>query len=145
MQVSLEGDNSQYRIHSYDSGNITIAIPKQFETAPEDHQDADKRLSMWRDTVTNSCVIMPEQLIRHWGSDNFEDLNSRYFSELIQYQPEIVLFGSGKTLRRPPAAMLASLTNAGIGVEIMDTGAACRTYNILMSDGRRVLAALMMM
>lgn len=144
MQVSLEGGNASYRIHAYNTGSITIAIPKQLEAEPEDHQDNSPDLSMWRDTLKDSFIITPEQVIRHWASNNFEALNSQHFSELSQYQPEIVLFGSGKTLRRPSAAMLATLTNAGIGVEVMDTGAACRTYNILMNDERRVLAALMM-
>ena len=143
MQVSLEVGNANYRIHAYDSGSITIAIPRQLEAVPEAHQDNEPGLTMWRDTLTNSFIITPERLIRHWGKNDFGGLNDQHFAELGQYQPEIVLFGSGKTLRRPSAAMLATLTNAGIGVEVMDTGAACRTFNILMNDERRVLAALM--
>lgn len=55
-----------------------------------------------------------------------------------------MLFGSGARLQRPHPRLLATLTNRGIGVEVMDTGSACRTYNFLMSDGRRVAAALLM-
>jgi uncharacterized protein len=144
MQITLESSIAHYRIHAYEHGNITVAIPKQREAVAEDHQDADKKLPMWRDTLEHSFVISPELLIRRWGADDFAELHSEHFAELEQYQPEIVLLGTGKTLRRPPASMLAPLINAGIGVEVMDTGAACRTYNILMSDERRVLAALMM-
>ena len=143
MQVTLESNIAHYRIHAYDSGSITVAIPKQREAVADGHRDADVHLPMWRDELQHSFVISPELLIRHWGADDFDDLQAPHFAELKQYEPEIVLFGSVKTLRRPPAAMLATLTDAGIGVEIMDTGAACRTYNILMSDERRVLAALM--
>lgn len=143
MQFTQEGGIANYRIHAYDSDSITVAIPKQAEAAPEGHQDADIRLPMWRDSLYHSFVITPDILVRNWGSDDFETLQGQHFTELRQYQPEIVLFGSGKTLRRPPASMLSALIDAGIGVEIMDSGAACRTYNILMSDARRVLAALM--
>ena len=63
---------------------------------------------------------------------------------LVGHKPEVVLLGTGARLRFPPAAVLAPLTRAGIGVEVMDTAAACRTYNILAGDGRRVVAALLM-
>lgn len=143
MQVTLEGNYANYRIHAYEPGHVAIAIPKSLERPPEGHRDSDSSLPLWRDRLEHSFVITPERLMRNWGSDNFAELQARHFSELITLDPEIVLFGSGKRLRRPPAETLAVLINAGIGVEIMDTGAACRTFNILMNDDRRVAAALM--
>ena len=143
MQFTQERGITSYRIHGYDNGSITVAIPKQIEAVPDGHQDDDARLPMWRDSLHHSFIITPEILVRRWGSDDFNTLQGHHFAELRQYEPEIVLFGSGTTLRRPPTAMLSALIDAGIGVEIMDSGAACRTYNILVNDARRVLAALM--
>ncbi len=143
MQVTLENNAASYRIHSYDSGHITIAVPKLIEPVPDGHPDESPGLSMWRDTLTHSLVLTPEQLIRNWGADQFSDLKADHFSQLSSLNPEILLFGSGQSLLRPPAAIISSLIDAGIGVEVMDTGAACRTYNILMNDGRQVAAALM--
>jgi len=144
MQVTLENTSASYRIHAYENGQITIAIPKQLETPPEGHQDNSNKLSMWRETLHHSFIIAPQGLLRNWGADTFDELRGQHFAQLLQYEPEVVVFGSGKTLLRPSPVMLAPLIDAGIGVEIMDTGAACRTYNILMNDERRVAAALMM-
>lgn len=143
MQVTLEGNNASYRIRAYEPGYVSIAIPKQLESPPDGHPDRVSSSRMWRDRLEHSFVITPEHLIRNWASDEFSSLEARHFSDLISLEPEIVLFGSGKQLRRPSAGLLAGLFDAGIGVEIMDTGAACRTFNILMNDGRRVAAALM--
>lgn len=143
MQVTLEGSTASYRIHAYEPGYVSIAIPRQLELPPDGHPDRVSSSSMWRDRLEHSFVITPENLIRNWASDDFSSLQTSDFSELVSLEPEIVLFGSGKQLLRPPADVLAGLIDAGIGVEIMDTGAACRTFNILMNDGRRVAAALM--
>jgi uncharacterized protein len=143
MQVTLEGNYANYRIHAYEPGHVAIAIPNSLEQPPEGHRDNGASPHLWRDRLEHSFVITPERLIRNWGSDDFSELRARHFSELLALDPEIVLFGSGKRLRRPSAETLAVLTNAGVGVEIMDTGAACRTFNILMNDERRVAAALM--
>jgi len=73
------------------------------------------------------------------GAINFD----RIFDALIEIAPEVVVFGSGARLRFPHPRLLAKLSQQRIGVETMDFGAACRTYNILMSEGRRVAAALL--
>ena len=64
-------------------------------------------------------------------------------SELAELKPEVVLLGTGSTIRFVPPRMTAALTEIGVAVECMDTAAACRTYNILMSEGRRVVTALL--
>jgi uncharacterized protein len=63
---------------------------------------------------------------------------------LAELRPEVVILGTGVKLRFPPPSLTRALVEANIGLEVMDTGAACRTYNILMGDGRRVVAALLM-
>ena len=86
---------------------------------------------------------MPGRLIDDWPPQCFEDLTPDHFALLTAHDVEILLFGSGSRLRWPAPSMLAMLLERRIGVEVMDTSAACRTYNILRADGRRVAAALL--
>lgn len=79
-----------------------------------------------------------------WPCTRFEDLSSAHFAPLAASAPELVVFGSGLHLRFPPPDWIRPLIEAGIGIETMDTAAACRTYNILASEGRRVIAALLL-
>ena len=78
-----------------------------------------------------------------WHCQKFEQLTAEHFSRLAETQPELVIFGSGTRLRFPPPAFLRTLMEKRIGIETMDTLAACRTYNILAGEGRRVIAALL--
>lgn len=90
----------------------------------------------------HNIVIMPDQVISDWSPLTVNDLRSDHFDELMVYRPELILLGTGSTSLFPPATLYANLLVAHIGVEVMPTPAACRTYNLLMSDARRVLAAL---
>ncbi len=78
-----------------------------------------------------------------WACAGFDELSEAHFTPLADARPELVVFGSGSTLRFPRPAWIRRLIETGIGVETMDTGAACRTYNILAAEGRRVVAALL--
>ncbi|HEX5739471.1 MAG TPA: Mth938-like domain-containing protein [Hydrogenophaga sp.] len=81
-----------------------------------------------------------------WGCKAHHELNAGHFTSLLELtgtSPELVIFGSGKRLRFVRPALLESLINRGVGVETMDTQAACRTFNILAGEGRRVVAALL--
>ncbi len=78
-----------------------------------------------------------------WHCPRFEQLTEAHFSQLVTTQPELVIFGSGTRLRFPPPLFLRELMARRIGLETMDTLAACRTYNILAGEGRRVIAALL--
>lgn len=77
-----------------------------------------------------------------WNCPQFEQLTAEHFTVLGNLKPELVIFGSGARLRFPPPAFLRALMDARIGLETMDTLAACRTYNILAGEGRHVVAAL---
>ncbi len=81
--------------------------------------------------------------VRSWAVSGFDELQADDFAALAALKPELVIFGSGKRLRFAHPRLQASLINAGIGVETMDTAAACRTYNVLVSEGRSVVAALL--
>jgi uncharacterized protein len=92
---------------------------------------------------TESLVVPWTGDVRPWNAPSFDALQPAHFSALVALRPELVLFGSGKRLRFPPAALLRPLIEAGIGFETMDTAAACRTYNVLLAEGRSVVAALL--
>ena len=95
---------------------------------------------------THSLLVssLPGALPEPWAVARFEDLSVAHFDALAGSGAELVLFGSGPRLRFPPAAFLQGLMVRGIGLESMDTAAACRTYNILASEGRKVMAALLL-
>ena len=90
----------------------------------------------------SSLIICPDQVIEHWQPRSIESLALEHVDELLTLKPEIAIIGTGSKLVFPSVEVYSSLIQQGIGVEIMDTGAACRTYNILMSEGRRVVAGL---
>jgi len=89
-----------------------------------------------------SLVVSGERLIADWGPERFEDLTAENLKLLVAFDPEVVILGCGNTQRFPNASVLAPLTQQGVGVEVMETGAACRTFNILLAEERRVVAAL---
>ena len=90
-----------------------------------------------------SVVVTPERVIEEWRAASFDQLDASHFEFLLQLNPEIVLLGTGATLRFPSPVLSRCLTAARIGLEVMDTSAACRTYNILMAEGRKVVAAVL--
>ncbi len=91
-----------------------------------------------------SSVLVPWRgEVRPWPVDRFEALGEDSFEPVIALAPELVIFGSGSRLRFPPPALLKALMARRIGFEVMDTPAACRTYNVLLAEGRSVVAALL--
>ncbi len=94
---------------------------------------------------TNSMVIMPEKLITQWEPRGLNDLELHHLDEIADLTPGIVLLGTGPVLEFPDQAVLGYFLQRGIGIEVMDTAAACRTYNILMSEGRNVAAVILLM
>jgi uncharacterized protein len=93
---------------------------------------------------TASIVLSSRGPCVDWNCRQFDQLSASHFAQLAALAPELVIFGSGTQLRFPPAAWLQSLMAQRIGLETMDTAAACRTYNILASEGRHVVAALLL-
>ncbi len=90
-----------------------------------------------------SLIVLPDEVVTDWA-ENFAAMTVVHFDALALRAPEIVLLGTGARMRFPPPTLYAALIKARIGVEVMDTPAACRTYNILAAEGRRVAAALIM-
>jgi len=91
----------------------------------------------------HSLLVMPEGDIEPWPVNRFEDLQSAHFEALLDKSPEVVLLGTGGQLRFPHPRLTAALSRRHIGVDAMDLQAACRTYNILMAEGRKVAAVLL--
>ncbi len=89
-----------------------------------------------------SIVLLPDEVIPGWAPNGFDALTAEDFAALAAHAPEMVLLGTGPTQRFPHPRLLQSLASARIGVEVMDTRAACRTFNILVAEDRRVAAAL---
>jgi uncharacterized protein len=89
-----------------------------------------------------SLVVLPDRILG-WEPARFEDLNQAAFAVLAALPLEILIVGTGPRLRFPHPSLTRDIHAAGIGLEVMDTHAACRTYNILLSEDRRVGAALL--
>ena len=96
-----------------------------------------------RTRYEHNLIILPDRVIEDWQAMTFEQLTAEHFESLLPLQPEMVLFGTGAALRFPHPSLTKALIASKIGVEVMDTSAACRTYNILTEEGRRVAAALL--
>ncbi len=93
--------------------------------------------------ITHSVIIGSRGQRIDWGCSRFEELAEAHFARLAGLEAELVIFGSGSRIRFPQASWLRPLIEQRIGLETMDSAAACRTYNILASEGRSVVVALL--
>ncbi len=89
-------------------------------------------------------VVTPEKVLSDWPARDFAALDESHFACLLELKPEVLLLGTGSQQRFPHPRLYRQLTDARISVECMDTPAACRTYNILVSENRRVVAAILL-
>lgn len=122
MKLHLNSTAGQYAISGYGEGFVQIN--------GQHHE--------------SNILVLPDRLEPGWLLGGFEDLTEAHFAAVAGHAPDIVLLGTGSRLRFPHPRLYAGLMSRGIGVEIMDLGAACRTYNFLSAEGRRVAAALIM-
>ncbi len=93
-------------------------------------------------TFSRSLIVTATRIIEDWRPLGIPDLKVTDLDPLLELRPEVLLIGSGTRQVFPDRATLAALYSAGLGFEIMDTGAACRTFNVLVAEGREVAAAL---
>ena len=122
MQINLDPGSATNRIVGYGHGFVLLN----------------------EDRFESSFVVMPETILTDWPPETVEDLAVEHLETIIELGPELIVIGTGDRQKFPDTAVLRPLIDGGIGFEIMDTRAACRTYNILMAEGRVVAAALMM-
>lgn len=116
----LDENNATYQIRGYQPGVLLIND----------------------ETITTSVIITPTELVRNWTPQTLNELTSKSFDVILSLRPDILLLGTGETLIFPDISLYGHLINHGIGVEIMNTAAACRTYNALSAEMRNVAAAL---
>jgi uncharacterized protein len=123
MQIHLEsGDKDEYIIRAYEPGRVRIN----------------------QEVYTRSLILSPRVLRQEWPPSHPDQLLREHVRALLELEPEVVLLGTGKHLQFPAAEILQDLISAAIGFEVMDTAAACRTYNVLMSERRHVVAGLIL-
>ena len=122
MRFQLDSNTQKYFIQGYGAGWIKVSGKE----------------------IRRSVLVAPDQLIMDWFPQTFAELEAQHCAEILQLEPEIVLLGTGQRQQFPQPRLLQDLLRQGIGVEVMDTAAACRTYNVLMLEERRVVAALLM-
>ncbi|MBE7422685.1 MAG: hypothetical protein EFKGCFLK_00888 [Rhodocyclaceae bacterium] len=121
MKLHLDNPGSRNQVTACGAGHVAINH-RHFETG---------------------LLLLPDRIVEPWGAAGFEALVEDDFEAIRVLAPEIVLIGTGERLRFPAPALLRPLIEARIGHEIMDLPAACRTFNILVAEGRRVAAALL--
>jgi len=126
MQFNLDMDMESFTILSYSAETVTIRHP----------------LSKTREAINSSFIVSPKKLIKDWAPQTIQHLNQENLDELLNLSPEVVLIGTGSKLKFPESALISRFWEARIGVEIMDTPAVCRTYNILVNEGRFTVAGL---
>jgi len=90
-----------------------------------------------------SCILTPDAIFPDWRPTKVEDLQATDFEALFATKPQLVLLGTGDRQQFPPTPIRAAFARAGIGLETMDLGAACRTFNVLVQEERSVSAALL--
>ncbi len=120
MKLEADLNPGAYKIDAYAPGSITVA-----GTA-----------------YASSIIITPAAVIEDKLPDQVQALAQAHVPALLEHEPEVVLFGSGKTLAFPPDEVCEVLYRQHVGFEIMDTGAACRAFNFLSGEGRVVVAAV---
>jgi uncharacterized protein len=122
MKLSLANASTRYLIRSASPAGVLIGEERH----------------------TRSLVVAAEFLLAGWRPRGIDDLQDDDWHPVLALEPEVVLLGSGSRHRFPPASTLAPLHRRGIPVEVMDTMAACRTFNILLAEDRKVVAALLL-
>jgi uncharacterized protein len=93
--------------------------------------------------LRSSCLFSADSLIADWPPQTIADLVADHFAAALAWKPEIVLLGTGARQEFPAREVYAAILSRGIGFEVMDTGAACRTFNVLVGESRRVAAGIL--
>ncbi len=120
------------KLHTTPSAGLNLFTAYGDDHVAVNHQKYEKNL-----------VVMPEKLLENWSTATIGNVSEADMQQLLALDVEVILLGTGKRLRFPPPTLMRPFAASGIGLEIMDLQAACRTYNILATEGRKVAAALL--
>ena len=93
---------------------------------------------------TRSLIVTPSLIVNDWSPQNFAEIASVNFDEILALKPDLILFGTGRKQLFPHPDIYQKIVACNVGFEVMDTGATCRSYNLLLEEGRYVAAALLM-
>ncbi|HHJ34692.1 MAG TPA: hypothetical protein ENJ87_02905, partial [Gammaproteobacteria bacterium] len=104
----------------------------------------DDSVSINGKVFASSLIITREKLDEDWHVETIESIQTGHIERLLHFSPELIIIGTGEKLIFPAAETYSDIIKRGIGIDFMDTRAACRTYNILMSEGRDVVAGLIL-
>jgi len=128
---SHDGPRSAMKFHLQDaSGHVVTAFgPSWVRIGSAEYRE--------------SVLLDPTDVAPGWAPGGFDALTAADFERMLARAPEIALLGTGVRQRFPHPRLYRALTAAGVGLEVMDTAAACRTYNIIAGEGRRVVAGLL--
>jgi uncharacterized protein len=103
---------------------------------------AEGHIHIGATTYDSPVIVSTDRIIADWTPPAVEELSLDHFAQILALEPEVILLGTGVRQRFPRQALIADILGRGVGFEVMATGAACRTYNVLASEFRRVVAAL---
>ena len=141
MKFSLDEHTDVYTVSAYGSGYVEFRIPISSEKEPERLQGEGLKEDRGKQRICRNVVVSPARL-QEWSPASFFELEKAHFQAFLEMEPEVVVVGTGEQSHFLSPRLIEPLLRRQIGVEFMDTAAACRTYNILVGEGRRVVAAL---
>lgn len=113
---------AQYIIRSYGDDHVTV----------NDH------------TLRQSFFLSPDTLHGDWPPVSCDDLTTGHLDSLLELEPEVILLGTGPMLNHPGVELLGHVMQQNVGIEVMDTPAACRSYNVLLNEDRKVVAGFLL-
>ncbi len=145
MKFSLDNVTAGYMIRRYADGAVTVAYPP--DRAGPNVVDIGGRIErprMVEEVLNSSFIVSHNTLIRDWDPQSFDALNDSHFAQLAELGAEIVLLGTGPRMRFPAPAAMRIFAQHRVGLEVMDSGAACRTYGVLAAEGRNIAAAILL-
>ena len=121
MKLTLDANPAVTLVRSYSNGELRVG----------------------EQVFHRSCILTPDAVVPDWRPTKVEDLEERDLDALFAVKPALVLLGTGDRQRFPSMQIRGAFVRAGVGLETMDLGAACRTFNVLVQEERRVCAALL--
>lgn len=141
----MAGQNTPCHPAPYPRQTISVKLHQTLRpTIPLVTAFGDGYLQIGERRVSRTVLLAPGVVREDWGAPRLSDLNSEDFAAIVALDVQILLLGTGPAQQFPHPSLLRPLIDARIGVEVMDTLAAARTYNILVSEGRAVAAALLL-
>ena len=122
MALAEEIISNRYSFQGYDNGQVTIN----------------------EKTYHNSLILSPNELVTDWPVNHIDELTQPQVEQILALQPEVILLGTGERQIFPAPQLLGLFAQRGLGIEVMNTGALCRTFNILVAEDRNVVGAVIL-